>query len=422
MPRRPLPAATVYLVMEATSGVAFTMMATIAAVYRIRNAGLDPLQLVLLGTALEATVLLFEVPTGVVADTVSRRRSVIVGMLLVGAGFVLEGAIPSFGTILLAQVVWGLGWTFTSGADVAWLADEVGEARAARLYLRGAQASQLGSFAGIVVSVVLATVGLWLPIVAAGLVYLGVAGFLLVAMPEDWFPRHPRASARARLPRLLGSTARGGVAAVRARPVLLLIFAVAAFHGASTEGFDRLWVLELLDDIGLPGLAGLDPVLWFGVVNAVGLLLAAVATEVVRRTVDVASHRGAAGVLAVVNLLLVLGVAGFGLAGSFWAALALLWVVGLLRALNDPLTAAWVNQGLDPASRATVNSLAGQADALGQVVGGPLLGWVALARSVRAAIVVSGLLRLPALLLFARTLRPDASRPDPGAAPARPER
>jgi len=196
---------------------------------------------------------------------------------------------------------------------------------------------------------------------------------------------------------------------VRARPVLLLVFAVAAFHGVSTEGFDRLWELELLRDIGLPGLAGLDPVLWFGVINAVGLLLAVVATEVVRRRVDVASHRGAAGALAVVNLLLVGSVAGFGLAGSFWVALALRWVVGLLRELNDPLTTAWINQGLDPASRATVNSLGAQADALGQVAGGPLLGWIAVARSVRAAIVVSGLVRLPALLLFARTLRPATS-------------
>jgi DHA3 family tetracycline resistance protein-like MFS transporter len=65
--------------------------ATIASVYRIQTVGLNPLQLVLVGTALRLVVLIFELPTGVLPDTYGRRRLVIVGFLLIRAGFSVEG-------------------------------------------------------------------------------------------------------------------------------------------------------------------------------------------------------------------------------------------------------------------------------------------------------------------------------------------
>src|SRR6476469_9881087 len=93
---------------------------TLAAVYRLQTVGLDPLQLVLVGTVLEASCFVFEIPTGVVADTFSRRLSVIIGVVLLGGGELIEGAIPAFAAVLLAQVVAGLGYTFLSGATEAW--------------------------------------------------------------------------------------------------------------------------------------------------------------------------------------------------------------------------------------------------------------------------------------------------------------
>src|SRR6478609_6976383 len=82
--------------------------------------------MVLVGTVLEATTFLFEVPTGVVADLVSRRLSVIIGFLLTGLAFVVEGGIATFAAALLGNVVWGIGYTFVSGALQAWITDEVG--------------------------------------------------------------------------------------------------------------------------------------------------------------------------------------------------------------------------------------------------------------------------------------------------------
>ncbi len=117
----------VYLVFVATTSFFFTVWASLSALYRIQVVGLDPLQLVLLGTALELAVFVFEIPTGIVADIYSRRLSVIIGMVLVGLGFLLEGLFPIFSIVFAAQVIWGIGATFESGAIDAWISDEVGE-------------------------------------------------------------------------------------------------------------------------------------------------------------------------------------------------------------------------------------------------------------------------------------------------------
>src|SRR5579884_2063679 len=95
---------SVYLIVEAVFSVAVALYGTISTVYRVEAAGLNPLQLVLVGTVLEAAYLIASVPTGALADAFSRRLSIVVGMALYGLGLMLEGAVPRFGVILLAQV------------------------------------------------------------------------------------------------------------------------------------------------------------------------------------------------------------------------------------------------------------------------------------------------------------------------------
>lgn len=399
---RNLSARTVYLVFEASSGLSFYMSSTIFAVYLIVDVGLNPLELVLLGTVLEGTTLVFELPTGFVADAVGRRISIIIGFVLSGAAFVTLGLVEAFPLVVATQVIWGLGFTFVSGAQEAWLTDEVGEEKVGALFLRGAQTAQLAGLLGIAISVVLATIGLWVPLIVAGALDIALAAWLCFAMPETHRIRHRAGPGNAKK---LRSTLRSARANFKTRPVLVLILAVAIFEGMSTEGFDRLWELHLLRGVGLPSLGDLDRVVWFGVIQGGGLVLAIAASEFIRRRVDVSSHAGAAGVLGAINLLLIVAVVGFAVAGNFVIAVVAVWANALLREVGEPVFAAWVNQGLDPRSRATVNSMWGQSDALGQMAAGPVLGWLAIARSVPFALVVSGVLRAPALGLIGRALR-----------------
>ena len=111
----------------------------IASLYLVVDARLSPLQLVLLGTAQGIVSLGCEVPAGVVADTISRKWSLVIAHLLVGGSMVATGLVTAFPVLVATQMVWGLGWTFASGADVAWLTDELRDPdRAARVLAAGA--------------------------------------------------------------------------------------------------------------------------------------------------------------------------------------------------------------------------------------------------------------------------------------------
>ncbi len=178
---------------------------TLAPVYFVQQVGMDPLQLVLTGTFMELAYFLFEVPTGVVADSYSRRTSVIVAQVIMGLSFVITGLVTDVWIILAAAALMGFGWTFKSGAIDAWLADEVGPERLGREFQRGAQVARAFALLGIAAAVGLALIDLRLPIIAGGLVLMALGGFLLVVMPESGF--EPATSEEVSALRSLSTTA-----------------------------------------------------------------------------------------------------------------------------------------------------------------------------------------------------------------------
>ena len=396
----------VYLVHAGAAAFSFAVLATLSSVYRFQQVGLTPLQLVLVGTVLEATVLLAELPTGVLADAVSRRLSLIVGTALIGLGFVLEGLVPTLGAVLAAQVVWGLGAAFESGATEAWLSDEVGEQRASRAFLRAAQVRHVAALAGIPVAALLGRNALGLPLVVGGAGFLLLAAFLSASMPETGFAP---AGADDRNPlRSIATTLRRGVALGRSRPLVWSILAVAVVAGASSEVFDRLWEAQMIAGPGLPARIGAPA--WFALVAVATAVLGVAAAEVARRALlrhdaDGRARRPLVALLLALTLVQAAAVAGFGLAGRLDLALATYLLARVAGGVHAPLYRAWLNRELEPATRATAFSAAGVADALGQVAGGPLLGLVAAALGMPAAFVVAGMLLAPAAWLLARVWR-----------------
>jgi MFS family permease len=97
----------------------------------------------------------------------------------------------------------------------------------------------------------------------------------------------------------------------------------------------------------------------------------------------------------------------FALAPSF--ALTLLGYLGAraARTVIGPLSNIWLNTQLESNTRATVLSMNGQADAVGQIAGGPIVGWLGNS-SLRLALAVGAGLLSPALGLYARSLRTDS--------------
>ena len=387
----------------------------VVSVYLVRDVGLDPLQLILVGTVMEATVFVFEIPTGVFADTFGRKLSIVISILLQGAAWSLVGLVPHFIPILIAWALWGFGYTFMSGAYEAWITDEVGPDEIGPVFVRGERWAYVGALVGLGLGVGVAAYDLSLSVVLAGATMVAAGLLALAAMPETG---HARPDERPRARDLL-VTARDGARFTRSRPVILIILAITFFAGAASEAFDRLREAHWIREIGLPELWSLDPVVWFGLFGVASMVLGLLGTTVLLRHFERATRGGLARLLFVLTAVLAAGTIVFGLAGSLALALGALLVAQLARSLAGPLYMTWLNQQItDSSVRATVISISGQADAIGQTAGGPVLGVIGNVFGIRAALVTAGLVLTPALGLYGRAMRHGGKEPELEELPA----
>lgn len=408
--RRPIRATTAYYWFEGSWSLLNSVAFTLALLYQVQVVGLNPLQLIVVGTVMEATCFLFEIPTGVVADLYSRRRSALIGAFVVGLGILIQGIWPSFWPIVAAQVVWGIGWTFVSGAVDAWITDEVGENAVQPLFTRMQQQHLALTVVGTLLAGAFGLVSLQLPIIVAGAGFLVLGLGMAVVMPETGFHPVPRQE-RETWSHLKGTFVTG-LSSARRPGVVRSFLVIAVLTGISSEVFDRLWTARVVDAFTLPTVFGVsDPAIWFTAFALIGSTLALIASLAANRLA--AKRLNAlhpAQLLAALLLIQVAGIVGFALGGSLWPALAAMWVRDSARAIAAPVQAAWLNRGVESQTRATTLSLTSQADAIGQVAGGPPLGVLATRTSIPVALLVSAGVLAPAALVYAR-LRPAGRAP-----------
>jgi DHA3 family tetracycline resistance protein-like MFS transporter len=405
-----LNARFVYLFIEFSASTFFSMMFVVTSLYEATVAGLTPVQLILVGTALEISAFVFEVPTGIVADVFSRRLSIIIGYVLMGIGFLVEGLFPAFIPILLAQVIWGLGYTFTSGATQAWISDEVGEEDANKLFMRGTQVGLFASLLGMGLAALIGAnnVALPLQVGAVGVMLIGIT--LAIIMPETGF--HPTPREDRDTWQHMWHTFKQGLDTVRGRPRLMNIVFIGLFFGIYSEGFDRLWVKHLLDTFELPVIFGNNQVAFFAALRVAGTVLTIFAVRFVEKRVDSTSPRAIGKAMLFVTAGISIAMLGFALSSLLILSLSLYLIIDALRDIRDPLQTAWVNQKLNPKVRATVHSMFGQVDAIGQVMGGPAVALFATVGSTVVPLVTSGLLLTPALWFVSRANAGPVDEPD----------
>ena len=349
------------------------------------DVGLDPLELLLLGTTKEVAILLCEIPTGVVADIKSRRLSVIIAFMVCGVAAVGAGLAGSFGALVVTQAMWAFGTTFRSGAETAWFTDEVGSLdvvdqvlpRRARLQSIGAVVGLLGT-AGLA-----AAAGLTVALVTVGAILVLFGVRLIAVMPETGFERHEM-SAGARFRQLLGE----GLAASR-RPGLRILLIAGVMAGFASEAVDRLSVARL-DEIGLQD-QFIDPALIMGS-TAVAQSLGAAA--ILSTIAAVMAGRRFVVALTWLHVVTAAGVAVLARAQLVGVALGGILAAGMMREIARTVTIGWTNHFTDRRNRATVHSFVGQAGSLGEISGGIVLGLVAREIGIAAALTASAAIYL----------------------------
>jgi predicted MFS family arabinose efflux permease len=368
----------------------------VSALYLVVTADLTASQLVLYGAASALVIFIAEVPAGVIADTISRKWSLVLAHLVMGVGMVMLGLVTAFPLLLATQLFWGLGWTFSSGADVAWITDELDRPdRIARVLVARARWEQIGSAIGIVGFGALAwALGLGPAAVTAGLAMILLGLAVAARFPERNFTRTRTNRWRAAL-----AIFRRGVALARGdRQIRVVLAATMLVNGASIA-YDFAFRKQLLD-LGFP--TAPDPIVWFALLGLVTLALAILALRIVEARIDGAGV--ARRTYALAALIGALGLVVLGQApDDFPAIVGVLLITGLAAPVTRAVSVIWVNRRTTSDVRATVHSFLQQAESVGEMTGGLALALLAAATDLPLTLTASGLLLLAAALLVARS-------------------
>jgi DHA3 family tetracycline resistance protein-like MFS transporter len=241
-------------------------------------------------------------------------------------------------------------------------------------------------------------------VVVSGVLLVLLAVALFVVMPERHFHPTPRGD-RESFAHLRAQLVEGLRVARRQRVVRVFLL-VSLLVGLSSEAFDRLWRVRILHDFEMPSIFGGDEAIAFTVFALIGTSLSLMASLASGRWLPkrVVDERPGLPV-AIAALVQVAAVVGVALLGNLWLALAGVWLRGAAMAFSGPIESTWLNRNLDSRTRATVLSMNGQANAVGQVVGGPPLGALAARATIPAALLVSAAIQLPSVPALLRVRR-----------------
>jgi MFS family permease len=364
------------------------------------DAGLSFFEVFVANAAYSAGTVLFEIPTGVAADTLGRRFSFLASATLL--------ALVTFLYVLLAQLEAGvvpfalvsglmaLGFTFYSGAVEAWLVDSLHAAGYQGgldpVFARGEQVTGLAMLVGTIGGGLLGQLDLAIPYILRSALLVLVFGIAYVAMHDVGFT--PKRVTRSQLPAAMRENAHAGIAfGWSKRPIRLLMLASAIQTGFVFWAF-YAWQPYLLD------LLDRDAV-WVA-----GLVAAAVAAATIagNQVVDFATRFCGLRTTLILWALGVQTVAAvvLGLTSSFWVALAALLVNMGALGVDSPVRQAYLQVLIPSEQRATVTSFDSMVSGVGGTAGQLGLGALGEARSVSSAFVVGGVVTAAAIPLVAR--------------------
>lgn len=381
------------------------------------DAGLSNFAAFTVNAFFTAGMVLFEVPTGIVADTRGRRASYLLGTVTLAVTTVLYVVLwqvrGPFWAWAVVSVLLGLGFTFFSGATEAWLVDALSatgfdgslDAVFARAQVFGGVGMLLGAGGG---GFLAQYFGLGTPYVVRAVVLVVMFVSAAVLMRDLGFTPDRGRGLGAEIRTVVGASVQYGL---RVPAVRYLMLAALFTGGVGIYVWYALqpYLLRLWGDETAYGVAGLVAALLAGA-QILGGLVTPWLRRLFRRRTDL---------LLVTTGLTTVSVLLIGLVGNFWAVLVLVAGWGLLAAAALPVRQAYLNGMIPSRQRATILSFDSLMSSAGGVVAQPALGRSADVWGYPASYLISGALSalaLPLLRLARRQrtesdLRRDAPAP-----------
>lgn len=384
----------VYLTLTLGNTVAASFIWGINTLFLL-DAGLSNLEAFAANAFFTAGMVLFEVPTGVIADGWGRRVSFLLGTVTLAVStylyFVMWQISAPFWMWAVVSVLLGLGFTFFSGAVEAWLVDALRfsgyEGGLESVLGRGQMVQGVAMLVGSVAGGVIAqATNLGVPFLLRVLVLLAMFAVAFGLMHDVGFSpersTHPLRATRA----VLSASIENGL---KNPPVRYVMLAAPFTAGVSFYVFYALqpYLLDLFGDPKAYSIAGLAAAIVAGS-QILGGWLAPHARRLFHKRTTVLI----VGCLAGCVILLVLG-----LTRVFWVALVLLAIWAVVGSAAMPVRQAYVNDMIPSKQRATVLSFDSLMGSSGGVVIQPVLGRGADLYGYPASLAMAGVLELIAL-------------------------
>ena len=359
------------------------------------DAGLSNAEAFLANAFFTIGQVLFEIPTGIVADIKGRRTSYILGTLTLAASTLLYFAAwmvhAPFWAWAISSILLGLGYTFFSGATEAWLVDAMAyseyKGEMESVFAKGQAVSGIAMLAGSVAGGFIAQLSdLGVPyILRAAFLFVnfGVAVFFM----RDWgFTPEKSVNLGADVRKLFATSIDEGLK----RPAVRWIMLGAPF--ASGVGFYVFYAMQphLLALFGDPtaySIAGLAAAI-FALSQVAGSLTAPLA----RRLFKLRTSALLVGETLSVGFLLLLG-----LANNFWLAIGIVVFWGLLFSAITPIRQTYLNSLIPSKQRATVLSFDSLMGSAGGIVTQPILGRAADLWGYAQSFMLSGVIQALAI-------------------------
>jgi MFS family permease len=371
------------------------------------DAGLSNLEAFAANAFFTAGMVIFEVPTGVVADTWGRRVSYLLGTVTLSATTLLYYLLwqmrAPFWTWAVVSMLLGLGFTFFSGAVEAWLVDALHfaeyEGDLEAVLGRGQMISGAAMLGGSVAGGVIAqATSLGVPFLMR--VGVLVAMFFVAArlMQDLGFTPEPSRRPLRDMRELLHASLEYGL---KNPPVRWVMLAAPFASGVGIYTFYALqpYLLELYGDPKAYSIAGLAAAIVAG-----AQILGGYVAPGFRRLFKKRTTALIIGALASAAIL-----AALGLAHSFWLALVLLTVWAMIFAADMPIRQAYLNDMIPSRQRATVLSFDSLMGSSGGVVIQPVLGKVADVYSYSTSLVLGSVFQLAAVPFLVGSRRAGAA-------------
>ena len=354
------------------------------------DAGLNNLEAFAANAFFTAGMVIFEVPTGIVADTIGRRMSYLLGTLTLTATTLLyvllwqiEGPFWAWAVVSMGL---GLGFTFFSGAVEAWLVDALhatnfdGELEA--VFGRGQIVSGAAMLTGSVAGGYIAQVtSLGVPFVLRGIVLAIMFVFAFIVMHDVGFTPKRGTGLVKEMRGIAGASIEYGW---RVPAVKWLMVASIFAGGIGIYAFYALqpYLLELYGDPEAYGIAGLTAAIVAG-----AQILGGVAAPQIRKLF----HRRTSALLAATAVGAVT-LALIGVFEVFWIVVGLIVVWGLLFAASEPIRQTYLNGLIPSPQRATILSFDSMLSSSGGVVVQPALGKAADVWGYATSYLLSGVI------------------------------